>query len=69
MDDIEILKRLAGVHEYKGKPVTENFSFTSTELKQRERALGIKPGDPEWFDLWFSLPGMTASNGFRGRRR
>lgn len=68
MDDISALKHLAGISETTPN-VKENFSFTATELKQRERNLGIKPGDPEWFDLWFSLPGMTGSNGFRGRRK
>jgi hypothetical protein len=68
MNDIERLKKLAGVNEFKGfTPYTfENMSATATDLKQKERDLGLKPGDEEWFKLWFSTP-MTA--GFRGRKK
>jgi len=36
------------------------------------RDQNIKPGDPEWFKLWFGLPKMTGENmpkGFRGRKK
>ena len=66
--NIEDLKRLAGINEFKGyQPYTlENISQTGTEKRRIEREKNIKPGDPEWFKLWFSLPHMT---GFRGRKR
>ena len=33
-----------------------NISVTGTEKARLERKLNIRPGDPEWFKLWFSLP-------------
>ena len=64
--DIADLKKLAGIPEYKGpRPVTAediNISHTATALKQKERQLGLKPGDSEWFKLWFSRPKMTGEN-------
>jgi hypothetical protein len=69
MDDLEYIKKLAGVNEYKGPQeyTPENISYAAAETKQKEKEMGIKPGDPEWFELWFSLPYMTGS-GFRGRK-
>jgi len=34
--------------------------------------MGVKPGDQDWFKLWFSRPYMTNQNmpqGFRGRKK
>jgi hypothetical protein len=65
--NLDELKKLAGINEFKGlQPYNENISVTSTEKRQIEREKGIKPGDLDWFRLWFSLPHM---NGFRGRKR
>ncbi len=68
--DIERLKELAGVNEYKGyTPYTlENISKPASEKRKIEREKDIKPGDNEWFKLWFSLPHMTGG-GFRGRKK
>lgn len=68
--DIATLQRLAGIHEFKGytEYTVENMSQTATELKKKERELNIKPGDKEWFKLWFSKPYMTG-NTFRGRKK
>jgi hypothetical protein len=70
---IDELKKLAGVNEYKGlQPVNlENISHTAAAIKQKERDLGLKPGDPDWFKLWFTLPHMTGSvqSKFRGRKK
>jgi len=70
MDELERLKKLAGVNEFKGytEYTVENMSQTASELKKKERANNIKPGDPEWFELWFSLPYMTGKS-FRGRKK
>jgi len=59
--DIKDLKRLAGIEEFKGyKPVEGiNISHTGTEKRELERKHNIRPGTPEWFQLWFSLPYMT----------
>ena len=71
--DIADLKKLAGIPEYKGqRPVTAediNISHTATALKQKERELGLKPGDSEWFKLWFGRPYMQGVTGFRGRKK
>ncbi len=72
MDEIERLKELAGVNEFKGyqEYIPENPSVTASALKDKERALGLKPGDPDWFKLWFSRPYMVTNNvQFRGRKK
>lgn len=72
MDELEYIKKLAGVNEFKGYSeykIDENPSETATALKKKERELGIKPGDDEWFKLWFSKPFMTGTVGFRGRKK
>jgi len=72
MDDIQRLKELAGVNEFKGLEeykIKENPSKTAAAIKKKEKELGVKPGDPEWFKLWFSLPRMTGKPNFRGRKK
>ena len=69
---IEELKKLAGINEFKGFKeynIEENPSETATELKAKEKRLGIKPGDKDWFKLWFSKPYMTGAVQFRGRKK
>ena len=47
--NIEDLKRLAGIDkETKDPSMGENISHTATALRQKERKLGLKPGDPDW---------------------
>ena len=70
--DLDELKRLAGINEFKELTPYEgsNISITGTEKRQIEKEKGIRPGDPEWFELWFSRPywtGMPAK--FRGRTK
>ena len=36
-----------------------NISVTAAENARLMRERNIKPGTPEWFKLWFSLPYMT----------
>ena len=72
MDELEQIKRLAGVNEFRGYTAYEgsNISVTGTEKRRIEKQKGIKPGDEEWFKLWFSLPYLTqAQPGFRGRKK
>ena len=68
MDDLERLKKLAGVNEFKGytEYTLENMSQTASDVKKIEKEKNIKPGDKEWFELWFSKPYMTGHT-FRGR--
>jgi hypothetical protein len=61
MDELSDIKRLAGITEFKGfKPYGgSNISLTGMEKQQLEKKHKIRPGTPEWFQLWFSLPYMT----------
>tara|TARA_Y200000002_G_C22672345_1_gene660595 strand:- start:1097 stop:1312 length:216 start_codon:yes stop_codon:yes gene_type:complete len=70
--DLGTLRRLAGINEFQGYSeykIDENPSITAASLKKKEKKLGIKPGDPEWFKLWFSKPYMTGAVQFRGRKK
>ncbi len=73
MDELEQLRRLEGVNEFKGlKPVNlENISHTAAAIRKKERELNLKPGDADWFKLWFTLPHLTGSvnSKFRGRKK
>lgn len=74
MDELEQIKKLAGINEFTGyKPYNENISVTGMEKRRIEKEKGLKPGDPDWFKLWFSLPHMTGAldqkPGFRGRKK
>jgi hypothetical protein len=74
MDELEYIKKLAGVNEFKGyTPYQENISHTGTEKKRIERERNIQPGTDEWFKLWFTLPhfngALNTKPGFRGRKK
>jgi hypothetical protein len=74
MDELEYIKKLAGINEYKGytEYTLENISDAANSNRKKEREQNIKPGDKEWFKLWFGLPKMTGTNmpqGFRGRKK
>jgi len=62
---LEDLQRLAGVraqgYANNLRRATEgsNISITAAEKAQLQKKHDIKPGDPEWFQLWFSLPFLT----------
>ncbi len=61
MDELDQIKKLAGINEYKGWQVWEgsNISITGDEKGKLMKKHNIKPGTPEWFQLWFSLPKLT----------
>ena len=67
MNEIDQLKHLAGINQFKGyvkyDPVNplggSNVSLTGNEKAKLMKENNIKPGTPEWFKLWFSLPYMT----------
>ena len=68
---LDELKKLAGVNVVRNdnEQSLENMTHTAQAIKDKERKLGIKPGDDEWFKLWFSRPYMgTGYKGFRGRK-
>tara|TARA_B110000503_G_scaffold129918_1_gene202710 strand:- start:6001 stop:6228 length:228 start_codon:yes stop_codon:yes gene_type:complete len=75
MDEIERIKKLAGVNEFKGytEYSIENISDAATANRKKEREQNIRPGDEDWFKLWFDLPKMhgqmNTPRGFRGRKK
>ena len=64
IQEIKSLQYLAGLghsarlHEYKIDQGS-NISVTGMEKQELEKKHNIRPGTPEWFKLWFSLPYMT----------
>ena len=61
MDELADIKRLAGIDEFKGYHAYDgsNISITGNEKQRLEKEYNIKPGTPEWFQLWFSKPYLT----------
>lgn len=57
LDNLEDLKRLAGVNEQTS--YGEEMSSHATNLGQIQRERNIQPGTDEWFRLWFSKPKLT----------
>lgn len=66
-DPIQELKILSGMgglggearlHEYRANQGS-NISVTGDSKGELMKKHNIKPGTPEWFKLWFSLPYMT----------
>lgn len=52
----------ARLSEYKQQQINtegSNISKTAHEKAELMRKNNIKPGTPEWFQLWFSLPYLT----------
>ena len=72
MDELDYIKKLAGINEFKGfseYKIDENPSETAAALRKKEKEIGLKPGDSDWFKLWFSKPYMTGAVQFRGRKK
>jgi hypothetical protein len=59
--NLDELRRLSGIKTSHDAAVNQgsNISLTGNEKRQLEREHNIKPGTPEWFQLWFSRPYMT----------
>ena len=60
--NIEELKRLAGVTEQSQDSMGENLSYVGSAKSEYMKKHNIKPGTPEWFQLWFAKPKMTGEN-------
>jgi hypothetical protein len=66
---LKVIQYLGGInsqarlHEYNMNQKTEvdgsNISITGNEKGELMKKHNIKPGTPDWFKLWFSLPYMT----------
>lgn len=59
MNEIKRMQYLGGVGYQPYVPEGINISTSGTETRELERKHNIKPGTPEWFQLWFSLPYLT----------
>lgn len=59
MDELDKIKQLAGITNYKNRYEGSNISITGTEKAQIMKEQNIKPGSQEWFRLWFSKPYLT----------
>jgi len=59
--NLDELKRLAGINSNQNTINTDgsNISITGTEKSRLMKEYNIKPGTPEWFQLWFSKPYLT----------
>lgn len=57
--NLDDLKRLAGVQDKNQLNIGSNISLTGMEKAKLMREHNIKPGTPEWFQLWFSRPYLT----------
>jgi hypothetical protein len=71
--ELKVVQYLAGLggearlQEYRAKKAQHehninqgsNISLTGNEKAQIQRENNIRPGTPEWFQLWFSRPYMT----------
>ena len=73
MDELDRIRKLAGINEFKGyTPYEENISHTGTEKRKIEKEKNVQPGTEDWFKLWFSRPywkGQEFPQGFRGRKK
>lgn len=67
-DPIKDLQQLAGIKKNQSpaankdgglSPIGSNISITGMEKRRLEKEHNIKPGTPEWFQLWFSRPYLT----------
>lgn len=71
--NLDELKRLAGINEFKGLTPYQgsNISVTGSEKRKLEKEHNIQPGTSEWFQLWFSRPYLTGEHpvAFRGRTK
>ena len=56
---INELKKLAGLSDANQINIGSNVSITGMEKAKIMKDHNIKPGTPEWFQLWFSRPYLT----------
>lgn len=72
--ELKVIQYLGGINaqsrlaEYRAANQGSNISVTGTEKAELMRKHNIKPGTPEWFKLWFSLPLMTGEEPVKGKK-
>jgi hypothetical protein len=61
MNELEQIKKLAGINEFKGLTPYggSNISVTGNEKGKLMKKHDIQPGTDAWFKLWFSRPYLT----------
>jgi hypothetical protein len=65
MNELDQIKQLAGIgNKFRGLSEYSinqgsNISITGNEKGELMKKHNIKPGTPEWFQLWFSKPYLT----------
>lgn len=64
MNDLDQIKILAGIGKFQGLSEYSigdgsNISITGNQKGELMRKHNIRPGTPEWFQLWFSKPYLT----------
>lgn len=57
MDELEKLRQLAGINVQPS--VGSGMSMSGSEKGRIMKEKNIRPGSPEWFQLWFSKPQLT----------
>jgi hypothetical protein len=62
INEIKRIKYLGGIGYKPYIPEGSNISKTGMENQRLEKQHNIKPGTPEWFQLWFSLPYLTGES-------
>jgi len=61
---LDELKRLSGSGKITGESSVTPNSQLATQKAQYMRENNIRPGDKEWFKLWFARPDITGENPF-----
>jgi hypothetical protein len=59
INEIKRMQYLSGIGYKPYVPEGSNISATGMENQRLEKKHNIKPGTPEWFQLWFSKPYLT----------
>jgi hypothetical protein len=61
---LEELKLLSGNGKITGESTVAPNSALASQKAQYMRENNIRPGDKEWFKLWFARPDITGENPF-----
>ena len=64
MDELETLRKLAGIGEFKGYQPYGIPTVSMAEKREYEKTNHIKPGSPEWFKLYFARTQLTGETPF-----
>ena len=65
---LDELKRLSGAGKITGETTVTPNSELATKKQEYMREHNIRPGDKEWFHLWFSRTELTKADPFNPRK-